>query len=174
MIPRPTASRLRERGQSLAEFALIVPLMFFLAIAVGDFGRLYTSAVAAESAAREAADYGAFLGSSAWNETNAAQLTLNESEMVRRACTATAQMPDYAEPVGTINHATCTNPAVTYDLVRPSGVTNCSTPASTETPCKVHVRVRYTFHTLVPIGPIPATMEIVRDSWFAISDLPAT
>ena len=86
--PRLFAIRRRgQRGQGLAEFALVVPLMFLLAVAVGDFGRLFNAAVATESAAREAADYGGFLGSSAWSSAQS-PWTSNETEMRLRACTA--------------------------------------------------------------------------------------
>ena len=66
---RASRGRIGRAGQGIAEFALIVPIMFLLAVGIGDFGRAFTSAIAVESAAREAADYGAFLGSAAWAES---------------------------------------------------------------------------------------------------------
>ena len=50
----------RQAGQSVTEFALIVPILLLLLIAISDFGRFYASAVAVEAAGREAADFGAF------------------------------------------------------------------------------------------------------------------
>ncbi len=166
-----------ERGQSLVEFALIVPLMLFLVVAIGDFGRLYASAVAIESAAREAADYGAFLGGGRWDETDGATIALNVAEMNRRACTAASGLTDYEEPGGTANHATCTNPSFAFDplsptdLIHPPGLSNCRDAQPTHDPCRIHVRVTFAFHMILSFPPLPATMTIVRDSTFAISDL---
>ncbi|HEY4753045.1 MAG TPA: TadE family protein, partial [Candidatus Limnocylindrales bacterium] len=56
----------RDRGQSMVEFALVVPIMFVMVVAIADFGRVFGALSATESAAREAADYGAFLGSAKW------------------------------------------------------------------------------------------------------------
>ena len=52
----------KSHGQSLVEFALVVPLMALFFVAVADFARLYTTMMTIESAAREAADYGSFSG----------------------------------------------------------------------------------------------------------------
>lgn len=54
--PRPNRGR---RGQSLVEFALILPLFLFVCGMAIDFGRLYYAYVAVENAAKEGALYGA-------------------------------------------------------------------------------------------------------------------
>lgn len=158
-----------ERGQGLAEFALIVPLMFILAIAVGDFGRLFNAAVATESAAREAADYGAFLGSSAWSNSQA-PWTTNDTEMRLRACTALAGQTDFENTAGT-----CTgNPVMTWRLEEANGstpTTDCGGRTGLVAPCRVHVTIVYTFRPLIAVPPIPSSLRLVRDSWFAVSDL---
>jgi TadE-like protein len=164
----------RSRGQGLVEFSLIVPFMLLIVLAVGDLGRMYTSAVGVEAAAREAADYGGFLGTGAWDETNGVQMAANGAEIKRRACTAAAGQTDYHEPAGTVNHADCDNPTVSWELVHPTGVANCSTVTSDQTPCRVHVTAAYTFHLLISFPPMPRTIELDRDSWFAISDLPTS
>ena len=161
--------RLRQRGQGLAEFALVVPLLFLLAVAVGDFGRLFNAAVATESAAREAADYGAFRGSGAW-ATSLAPWTQNDSEMRLRACTAMTGQTDYENSAGT-----CTgNPLMTWRLEEADGsapASDCGNRLGLVAPCRVHVTVTYTFRPLIPVPPIPSSLTIVRDSWFAVSDL---
>jgi Flp pilus assembly protein TadG len=48
----------RSRGQSLVEFALIVPIMLVLAGGTLDLGRLFYARVSIENAAREGAFYG--------------------------------------------------------------------------------------------------------------------
>lgn len=44
------------RGQSLVEFALVLPLLLVLLLGVADFGRVFQAGVVAESAARAAAE----------------------------------------------------------------------------------------------------------------------
>ncbi|MEX2245309.1 MAG: TadE/TadG family type IV pilus assembly protein [Dehalococcoidia bacterium] len=48
----------RERGQSLAEFALVAPLLFILIFGIIDIARLYQAWVTVQGAAREGARYG--------------------------------------------------------------------------------------------------------------------
>ena len=168
-----------SRGQSIAEFALIVPLMFFLVVAIGDYGRLYASAVSIESAAREAADYGAYLGSNAWDLSDPDILdpnawTTNELEMRRRACTAAEQLPDYVgDPVGTPD-MDCSNPTFSWDMEQvhggPGG--NCKGTASLATdPCIIHTRLHYTFNMVLDIPFLPHTFTFERESRYAVSDL---
>lgn len=152
---------------------MLLPFMLFLAVAVADFGRLFTSMIAIESAAREAADYGAMQGKLKWDSGNAAQLAANEAEMRARACTAASTLSDYAgDPVGTAN-MTCTNPsfAYTYDVERPPSSGNCATQAEFDDPCIVHVTLTYSFHMFLDIAPFPAILTVTRESRFAISDL---
>src|SRR5467141_383328 len=141
-VSRP-ASRHRQSGQSVVEFALIVPVLLLILLAVADFGRMYTSAVAVEAAGREAADFGAFEASH-WNTAN---LNITVDEMQHRACTAAAgsHLEGY-ETTDPVNNSTCTNPTFTCTLERNGatadclgghGFTNgvdCSDPA-TEIPC---------------------------------------
>jgi hypothetical protein len=50
-VPRAAA-----RGQSLAEFTLILPIILILLLAVADFGRVYATGITMESSARAAAE----------------------------------------------------------------------------------------------------------------------
>jgi uncharacterized protein CbrC (UPF0167 family) len=52
---RSTAGR-RSGGQSLVEFALIVPFLMVLLLTIADFGRLFSAGITIESAARTAAE----------------------------------------------------------------------------------------------------------------------
>ena len=170
--------RRRVSGQSVAEFAIIVPVMLLILLGIADFGRLFTSAVAVEAAGREAADYGAF-DSSYWTPAN---VVTTVAEMQRRACTAAAG--SHLEGYATTDpgNATCTNPTfscslerngATADCAGSNGFTNgvdCSDPA-TEPPCTVHVQMTYQFNTLLAVGPMSGTLQIVRNSQFRISNL---
>ena len=48
-----TASR---RGQSLVEFALVLPMLLVLLLGIADFGRVFAAGIAIESAARDGAE----------------------------------------------------------------------------------------------------------------------
>jgi len=153
--------------------------MLLLCLAIADFGRLYTSAVAVEAAGREAADFGAF-DASYWTDTN---VPTTVAEMQRRACTAAAgsHLEGYTT-TDPVNNATCTNPVfscflerngASADCASSHGMTdgvNCFDPA-TEPPCTVHVQMTYEFNTLLAVGPMTGTFEIGRDSRFRISNL---
>lgn len=171
------------RGQALVEFALIIPILFLIAVAVGDFGRVYVSAVAVESGAREAADYGAFdktnwcvpdddLSGLCETEPLKNNIATTEAEMQRRACTAVRSLPDY---IGAADGTTCSNPTFTYALVPAPDVTpyDADCDLSVDACVKVvHVTLTYDFHTALNIPPFPTTVTIVRDSRYAISELP--
>src|SRR5215218_10302302 len=58
--------RHRGRGQSLAEFAMTVPMALLLVLFGLDFGRVFLGWVALNSAAREAANYAA-MNPTAWS-----------------------------------------------------------------------------------------------------------
>lgn len=59
VLTRPHATRKRSAGQSVAEFALIVPVLLILLLAAIDFGRLFSSWVTINNSARVAANYAA-------------------------------------------------------------------------------------------------------------------
>ena len=47
------------RGQTLAEFALVLPLLLVILLAVADFGRVFAASISTEASARNAAEMGA-------------------------------------------------------------------------------------------------------------------
>lgn len=160
-----------SRGQSLVEFALVVPLMVMFFVAVADMARLYTTMATIESAAREAADYGSF-DSSYWTDEPGVR-----QQMTHRACLAASNLPDY---VGTTDSmaATCTNPAVTIDLIQP-GTGTCADSVR-EPPCRVRATLAYDFHLILPIHielgggqsfGFPDQLSFERTSTFAMTDL---
>jgi len=159
----------RQHGQAIVELAVVLPFCLLVILAVGDFGRFYTDAIAVESGAREAADYGAF-DSSNWTTGNTA---ITVAEMERRACTAMSHLPAYQEPAATVGHATCTNPTFSYELKMPPGVTDCSDPTNA-VPCTVHVRLTYAFRLFLATPLLPQTLALDRDVSFQISDFPSS
>jgi Flp pilus assembly protein TadG len=173
-VGRPISIEVRARlnkGQSLVEFALVVPLMVLFFVAVADMARLYTTMATIESAAREAADYGSF-DSNYW--TNESQV---REQMTHRACLAASNLPDY---VGTTDSmaATCTNPTVTLELL-PNDSVSCADNLR-EPPCRVRATLAYDFHLILPIHldlgggqsfGFPNQLSFERTSTFAMTDL---
>jgi hypothetical protein len=163
--------RRKPSGQALVEFALVVPLMMLFFLAVADFARLYTTMMTVESAAREAADYGAF-SSSYWTAPDATR-----AEMTHRACIASSNLPDYQGSVGP--PATCTNPeVVSIELIPRVGGTTCTDPQNPR-PCWVKVTLQYSFKLLAPFSiqffnvhlGLPDQLTFQRTSTFAMTDL---
>src|SRR3989337_4028515 len=58
-IAGDAARRRRGLGQSLAEFAILLPLLLILIVGIADFGRLFTAGIVMEAAARNAAEVAA-------------------------------------------------------------------------------------------------------------------
>ena len=103
--------RPRDAGQSVVEFALILPILAILSLAIVDLARIYTTRVSVESAAREAADFGTF-GSQKWDPAVYSIVPDGTvAKMERRACVAASDLPDYVGP-----DDACTNPSFAYAL----------------------------------------------------------
>jgi Flp pilus assembly protein TadG len=163
----PARGRTRERGQSLVELTLILPILLMLLLGIADFARLFNTMISVESAAREAADYGT-LYPWQWNPDGNRDTTV--AQMQQRACAATSHLPEY---VG--DETTCTNPTFQWTLDNsPAGVPphQCHTVTRTSTPCNVEVTLTYRFDLIAPTGllGIPPSMTFSRTAIFAISD----
>lgn len=173
LCPRPR----RGSGQSVVEFALVLPLMLFIALAVVDLARIYTTMLSVESAAREAADYGTF-GSEKWTE---ASVPTTEGDMRKRACVAASDLPDYVGP-----DSACANPSFSYCLSGDGGTTcvpyspllGCDDPIRNP-PCRLSVTLAYTFDLIVPLNVevggveygFPSSITFERTSTFPMTDL---
>jgi hypothetical protein len=164
----------RSRGQSLVEFTLILPVALMLLVAVGDMARLYMTMITVESAAREAADFGAY-GSPNWDSPNR-DATL--AGMRARACATSRHLTGF---VGT--ETDCTNPSMAVALLLPNGqpassTSGCELPDRPGGPCKVEVQMDYRFELLVPLAievnglriGFPESVSFTRSSVFANSD----
>jgi hypothetical protein len=151
--------------------------MLFLALAVVDLARIYTTMLSVESAAREAADYGTF-GSEKWVDTS---VPFTERDMRTRACVAASDLPDYVGP-----DDGCGNPSFSYCLSGDGGATCVPYSAALmcddstrEPPCHLSVTLRYTFDLIVPLSVelmgvqygFPSALSFERTSTFPMTDL---
>jgi Flp pilus assembly protein TadG len=168
----------RARGQSVVEFALVLPLLLVLLVAVADFARIYTTMLSVESAAREAADYGTF-GAERWRADSYAIVTV--PEMQRRVCVATKNLAEYAGP-----DDGCSNPTMTYCLTPSEGEgcgpvnpgSACENPNRAD-PCRLTVTVSYEFRPFAPLRiqmlgielGFPSSITVRRSSTFAMTDI---
>ena len=189
MLNNRIGTRGSGEGQSLVEFALVLPILIVLVVAVGDFGRVYATGVAVEDAAREAADFAAFddLSASHFFEPAPGTVDAKDStrfEALRRACSAVSALPDYgavasfcADPDSRCSDVAGSLCQMTVENARASQpwASTCGTDPQLDVTCGwvVHVTVTFDFNTLVDVPPLPGAVHLVRDSRYAISALPA-
>jgi Flp pilus assembly protein TadG len=189
-VPAGGRHRARSAGQAYVELVFVLPILALLALAVGDFGRVYATGIAVESAAREAADYAAFddiVDSHFFQTTPADPVDAKDSirkEALRRACAAVNSLPGYDAIAATCADATamCTATAGGFcQLVvedtrgNEPWVSTCGTDPQTDFTCgwTVHVTISFDFDTAIDLAPLPTTVHFVRESRYAISALPA-
>lgn len=97
-----------RRGQALAEFALILPLLLGLVGAGVDFSRAFAASITIETAARNAAEAAAF---------EATTLAAAQAKAREVVCTETQDLPGFVPGSGG-DIATCTAPAVSVTYTR--------------------------------------------------------
>jgi hypothetical protein len=186
---RHVGGRDGRRGQSVVEFALIVPLLVILMVAIVDLARIYTTMVTIESAVREAADYATF-GSQKWDLAVYSATDGTVEEMRHRACVASSTLPDYVGSPGPTDTDDCTNPTVTYELSGDAGANWVGSPdvitspgpcddSLRDPPCWLRVTLEYDFELLVPLNidffgvrlGLPTSLTFQRNAIFTMTDL---
>lgn len=107
-FPAPHHTRRVPRGQALAEFALILPILFGFVGAAIDFARVFQGSMTLQTAARNAAE------SASFSSLDLAQATARARAVV---CTEAQGLPGFVPGSGG-NVATCTSPSVTVTYSR--------------------------------------------------------
>jgi Flp pilus assembly protein TadG len=137
----------RSRGQSLVEFALVMPLLLLLVFALVDFSRMLFTYISITNGARELARIVAITGP--WVTFESPDLT--------RTVNAFNNLTVFAGPTTTLHN---------FSLNPGSGTISCSSVTSAG--CGIKLTVDYTSHTIVfrPItgkgatgGPATYTMS---------------
>lgn len=59
LLQRPRRPVRFQRGQSLVEFTLVIPILLILLVAIADFGRVFATGITLDAAIRNAAEIGA-------------------------------------------------------------------------------------------------------------------
>ena len=93
------------RGQALAEFALILPILLGLVGAGVDFARVFEGSMTLQTAARNAAEAAAY-------DPTVTTLALAQAKVREVVCTETQRLPGFQPGTGG-DVATCTHPSVT-------------------------------------------------------------
>lgn len=130
---RVPKKRARSRGQSMVEFAMVLPLMLGFLVIAADFGRAFTAYLTVSSAAREGAVYASRSSSNATDEDEIEERTLDEVGPSHQI---------WGE-----------------DLDVDSGA--CSIPDPQGYQC-VEVTVDYTFEPMFAVWPIPDDVPMQR------------
>ena len=130
------------RGQALAEFAMILPILLALVGAGVDFARGYAAQMTLQTAARNAAEAVAFDPA----VTTGAQAQAKAQSVV---CTEAQRLPGFVPGTGG-DVATCTQPAVTATWTKSATAPGAKDPLVTVT-----VTTTLAFDTTIPWPLLP-------------------
>jgi hypothetical protein len=178
---RRNRSRSCESGQTLVEFALVLPLLIVLLLGIADFGRVFSAGITLEAAARNAAEAAAQEYLQLRRDSappSAADLTRIQDVAKDRVCDESKLLPNHAASGGACSMPTtavCIHD-VAAELVNygsgcgagagaaPGGCTRlhaawpATAPATTELPW-VEVRSCYQFTTLFNLQGLSLPFE---------------
>ena len=128
-----------DRGQSMVELALTLPLMVFAILGGADMARAFALQIAVENGSRAGAESYAIDQTPTSAEAQAAAVA-----EINRTPTANASASN-----------------VTVTKKQSDGVTACVSPPTIATPCYVSVRVQYPWSTLIawPLVPNGGTFD---------------
>lgn len=132
----------------MVEFALTLPLLVFTLIGGAEMARAYSVQVAVQNGARAGAE-GAALDST---PTQAEATAWAQQEMSRTPGLVTGNATITVTFTRADKTSACTS----------AGSTAVAGPSSIAVPCYANVRVRYTYHTLVPWPGLPNTFRFDR------------
>lgn len=132
--PSPSGGRTRSRGQSMVEFALVLPILLVFLLTAADFGRAFTAYLTVSGAASEGASFASMSASNADNTNAIRNAALNS--------------------LGSGQQIWGVTPSVS--------VANAASLEDDQGYRRVDVTVTYTFTPLFRVWPIPASMPMER------------
>ena len=131
-----------ERGQSMVELALTLPILVFILIGGADLARAFALQLAVQNGARAGA------------EAAAIDFSPTTAEAEARARDEMARTPGMDANV----------PTVSVLFKQADGLTNCLTTPTVANPCFVSVRIQYTYYAVVPWPLVPNTAAFDRQT----------
>ena len=179
----------RARGQSLVEFALVVPILVVLLVAVADFGRIFATGLTLEAAVRNAAEVGAMdylanpPGATAIPPVplsdpapagDAAYYGPLHDRIAKTICAETSDLPNANFDALT---GTCTGMPIIMSCVHDSQDTDCQLESfgqAVPPECTIMSPLPTNGQETGPLGEHPRSVEVrVCYHFTAIVDLPA-
>ena len=133
-----------DRGQSMVELALTLPILVFTLIGGADLARAYAIQLAVQNGARAGAEAAAINYPFTLTETSIRARTIQEMD----------RTPGM----------TAANAVITVTFKQVDGVTTCTDPPTPTNPCYATVRVQYTFNTITPWPLIPNVANFDRST----------
>ena len=131
-----------DEAQSIAETALMLPIMVFLLIGGADIARAYAIQLAVQNGARAGAEATA---------VDATPTVLEAREHARQEIARTPGLDSLAANID-------------MTMAKASGLACDPPPPTISAPCYVTVRVTYTFHTIVPWPMLPSVFNFDRST----------
>lgn len=159
MLPRSGRARRHGRGQTLAEFALILPVFLLMTLGVLDGARVYMAQISLTNAVREAALFASTGNYNAWCRNPADPTQADSSMPTPVACPAGVSVNNYAADPDNLAYRVAMESSgldfARITLLAPACGTGTGTPtascASVTSPTLVQVQARYSFTVLTPI-----------------------
>lgn len=154
-----------ERGSALVELAVALPILILLLVGVGDFARVFYSAMELTAAARAGAQWG---GMSLSNAANAGTM---QSKAVAAAPNLTGVTAAAAVRCKCANDTGSTFTNTTPSVNNCTAVTAVSCPtAGTHRVLWVEVTATQQFQTTINYPVIPHTVSLSRTSTMRVSE----
>jgi Flp pilus assembly protein TadG len=137
-------SRRGQRGSSVIELALMIPVLALLAFGTADFARISYAAVEIHAAARAGAQYGS-------------QSVVTAADSAGMIAAAKADAPDLTGVTATASQCSCATG---------SSVASCTASYCTNNPNAnfITVNAQFPFSTIAPYPGIPSSVTIYSKS----------
>jgi Flp pilus assembly protein TadG len=159
-----------QRGQSVVELALALPMMTFTLIGGADMARAFSAQLAVQNGARAAAESMAL----DFTPTGSEAASRVQDEMNRTPGVNVSGACTYASNTYTCGGATISityvkrtgNPAVESACTGAADIYSSGGTSTVAIPCWAKVQVQYSWSTLIPWPGLPRTFAFDRTTYY--------